>query len=306
MNKIAVRDLHKSYSGKEVIRGVDFDIPEGTIFGLLGPNGAGKTTIIEIILGLRTRDAGEISVSGVDPAKNPGKIRSIAGAQLQNTVINDKTKVWEALDLFASFYPKPVSPALLMKQVGLEEKKDSYFQTLSGGEKQRLGIALALIGNPEIIFLDEPTANLDAAIRRSLHGLIQEIKELKKTIVLTTHYIEEAEKLCDEVAILQNGKILRKGTPAWLRRTAEINHCIHLRFSQNVEPEDLQRLQGVEKVSWENGEYVISGHNAEEMLAEIRKYAEHAACSITSSAVVLPTLEDVYVELTTAAGGSGS
>jgi ABC-2 type transport system ATP-binding protein len=294
-----VRGLRKSYSGKEVVRGVDFEIAEGTIFGLLGPNGAGKTTIIETILGLRTRDSGEIAVAGFDPAQNPDQIRRTVGAQLQNIVLNDKMKVWEALDIFASFYPKPASPSVLLKRVGLEEKRNSYFQTLSGGEKQRLGIALALVGDPEIVFLDEPTANLDATIRRSLHSLIQEIKGLGKTIVLTTHYIEEAEKLCDEVAILQSGVILRKGSPAWLRRTAEINHSVHVRFSQNVEPESLKRLQGVEAVSWENGEYVVSGRNSDKIFSEIRKYAEHASCTITSSTVTLPTLEDVYVELTT-------
>ncbi|MGH9394952.1 MAG: ABC transporter ATP-binding protein, partial [Terriglobales bacterium] len=192
---VEVRDLCKRYGKLEAVRGVSFSIPERTIFGLLGPNGAGKTSTIEMIEGLRVPDAGSVRVCGLRPIEDAMRVRQLLGAQLQTTSLPDKIRVREAFDLFASFYAAPSAVPELLEWVGLTHKAATYFQYLSGGEKQRVALGLALVGNPKVLFLDEPTTGLDAKIRRELHQLILRLKDQGKSILLSTHYIEEAERL---------------------------------------------------------------------------------------------------------------
>jgi len=214
---LQVENLVKRYGDVEAVRGVSFQVEEGEVFGLLGPNGAGKTSTIEVLEGLRLRDGGNVSVCGFDPQKNPDDLKHEIGAALQSTSLPDKIRVSEALGLFASFYRRRRKPDELLKRFGLEEKRNAFYSTLSGGQKQRLALAMALVNDPKVLFLDEPTAGLDPQVRREIYDIIEELKREKKTIVLTTHYIEEAERLCDRVAIIDHGKVIVEGTPRSLR-----------------------------------------------------------------------------------------
>ncbi|HTZ46160.1 MAG TPA: ABC transporter ATP-binding protein, partial [Verrucomicrobiae bacterium] len=214
---LLVENLEKRYEDVHAVRGVSFSVEEGEVFGLLGPNGAGKTSTIEIIEGLRVPDGGRVSVCGLDPQKNPNELKSVIGATLQATSLPDKLRVGEALRMFAGFYKKTRNPDDLLKRFGLEEKRNSFYNQLSGGQKQRLALAMALVNDPRVLFLDEPTAGLDPQVRREIYTIVEELKAEKKTIVLTTHYIEEAERLCDRVAIVDHGKVIASGTPRELK-----------------------------------------------------------------------------------------
>src|SRR6266403_2045887 len=205
---IEVENLTKRYGDVEALRGVSFSVSEGEVFGLLGPNGAGKTSTVEILEGLRTPDSGRVSVCGLDPQRSGAEFKHEIGAALQSTALPDKMRVHEALDLFGSFYPRRRGTAELLKRFGLEEKRNAFYSQLSGGQKQRLALAMALVNDPRVIFLDEPTAGLDPQVRREIYDIIEELKKEKKTILLTTHYIEEAERLCDHVAIVDHGKVI--------------------------------------------------------------------------------------------------
>jgi len=202
---IQVEDLYKSYGAVEAVRGVSFVVNEGEVFGLLGPNGAGKTSTVEILEGMRTPDRGTVRVCGLDPERSGSDFKQTIGAVLQSTALPDKLKVKEALDLFASFYRDRASTDGLLKRFQLEEKRDAFYKELSGGQKQRLALAMALVNNPKVVFLDEPTAGLDPQVRREIYDIIEELRREKKTVLLTTHYIEEAERLCDRVAIVDHG-----------------------------------------------------------------------------------------------------
>src|SRR5450755_3185580 len=210
---ISVQDLHKSYGAFEAVRGIDLEIPSGEVFGLLGPNGAGKTTTIEILEGLRPRSSGKVSVLGFDPALQSKKIKDRIGVCLQATNLPDKMKVHEALDLFGAFYSRRADRDQLLKRLQLWDKKDAQYKSLSGGQKQRVALALALVNDPNLLFLDEPTTGLDPQIRHEIHNVIQELKQDKRSILITTHYIEEAERLCDRVAIIDAGRIIEQGPP---------------------------------------------------------------------------------------------
>src|SRR5712692_588953 len=214
---IEVEDLTKRYGDVEALRGVSFSVSEGEVFGLLGPNGAGKTSTVEILEGLRTPDSGRASVCGLDPQRSGAEFKHVIGAALQSTALPDKMRVREALDLFGSFYPRRRGTAELLKRFGLEEKRNAFYSQLSGGQKQRLALAMALVNDPRVVFLDEPTAGLDPQVRREIYDIIEELKKGKKTILLTTHYIEEAERLCDRVAIVDHGKVIAMGTPRELK-----------------------------------------------------------------------------------------
>jgi ABC-2 type transport system ATP-binding protein len=211
---VQVQGLRKTYGTTVAVDGVSFEVPEGEIFGMVGPNGAGKTTTIECLEGLRRPDRGTVRVLGVDPQHDSRVLRLRAGMQLQQSNLPDRMKVWEALDLYASFYPRPVNWKELLVQLGLSEKKNASFSKLSGGQKQRLFIALALLPDPQLVFLDELTTGLDPQARHTIWDLVRAVRDSGKTVFLTTHFMEEAERLCDRVAILNHGKIVALDTPA--------------------------------------------------------------------------------------------
>src|SRR6266404_927701 len=210
---VDVKDLHKSYGGKEVVKGISFEVKQGETFGILGPNGAGKTTTLEMIETLRPIDKGTVIVNGVNVADHPFKIRNMIGVQTQSTAFMDKVKLTELLEQQAAAYGERIEPLTLLKQVNLEEKASSYIEDLSGGQKQRFSIAAALVHKPKVFFLDEPTTGLDPQARRRLWDLIRTVRKEGMTVILTTHYTEEAEELCDRVAIMDEGTIVAMDTP---------------------------------------------------------------------------------------------
>src|SRR5688572_25117921 len=205
---VVVRDLRKSYEGVEAVRGVSFDIQAGEIFGLLGPNGAGKTTTVECIVGLREPDAGQLEVCGLDARTRQREVKQKVGVALQSTSLQDTITPREALRLFGSFYHQRVTPETLLERFALTEKADARVETLSGGQRQRLALALAFVNRPQLVFLDEPTTGLDPHGRRELHGAIARMKADGYTVLFTTHYLDEAEQLCDRVAIIDRGRIV--------------------------------------------------------------------------------------------------
>src|ERR1043165_495122 len=211
--KVVVRELVKNYGPVMAVRGVSFDVADGEIFGLLGPNGAGKTSTLECVIGLRRPDAGVVEVCGFNTFSQPREIKERIGAVLQATALQDKIRCREALKLFASFYRNRVPIDELLVKFSLVEKANARYETLSGGQKQRLALALALVNNPEFLLLDEPTAGLDPQSRRKLHTVIRRMKDDGRTVLLTTHYIEEAEQLCDRIAIIDHGVLIAEGTP---------------------------------------------------------------------------------------------
>jgi ABC-2 type transport system ATP-binding protein len=238
-DEVVVSDLAKSYGSVVALAGVSFSIGAGEIFGILGRNGAGKTTCVECVIGLRRSDRGAIQIHGIDAIANPRKIKELIGVQLQATALQDKITPREALKLFASFYPRSDSIDSLIERFLLTEKADAHFDTLSGGQRQRLALALAVVHQPNIVFLDEPTAGLDVQSRRQLHEIIRDIKKEERTIVLTTHTIEEAGQLCDRIAVIHQGKIIACGSPesligergetledAFVRLTGEHGDCL--------------------------------------------------------------------------------
>lgn len=210
---VKVKDLRKSYDGREVVKGISFEVERGEIFGILGPNGAGKTTTLEMIEALRNIDSGTATIDGIDVADNPYKIRGIIGVQPQSPAFQDKTRLTELIELFAAAYGERVDTMEFLKSVNLQEKADSFVENLSGGQKQRFSIAAALVHNPKVFFMDEPTTGLDPNARRNLWNLVKDIQKRGITVILTTHYMEEAESLCNRVAIMDAGEIIALDTP---------------------------------------------------------------------------------------------
>src|SRR5439155_15607907 len=244
---VHVSGIRKTYGRTVAVADVSFDTHEGEIFGLIGPNGAGKTTTLECVEGLRRPDSGAISVLGLDPAREKSRLQGRIGVQLQEAQLQKRIKVWEAVDLWASLYPRSLNGDRLLDQLGLSDKRNAWFMTLSGGQKQRLFIALALINDPELVFLDELTTGLDPQARRAIWELVRGIRQRGKTVFLTTHLMEEAERLCDRVAILDHGRIVDIGTPAELVR----RHCREravIVVTEDTTAED--RVQAIPQVGW--------------------------------------------------------
>ena len=214
MEMIKVLNLKKNYDDFEAVRGIDFSVTEGEVFGLLGPNGAGKTTTVEILEGLIEPSSGTATISGLDVVKDSKNVKKMIGVQLQSVNFFEKLSLFEIIDLFATLYSSNVNPDLILERVDLKKKRESYFKTLSGGQKQRLSIAVALVNDPKVLFFDEPTTGLDPQARRNLWDLIKSFQKEGKTIMLTTHYMEEAEELCDRVAIIDEGKIIKIDSPS--------------------------------------------------------------------------------------------
>ena len=295
---ITVEKLCRSYGNIKAVRGVSFDIPEGCIWGLLGPNGAGKTSIIEMIEGLRHPDSGTITVYGLDPFRDARRVRPLIGAQLQSISIPDMMRVEEAMKLFAAFYKRPTPCSELLDLMGLWHKRSAYFEHLSGGEKQRVALALALVGNPKILFLDEPTSGLDAKTRRDFHDLILQFRNQGRTIVLTTHYIEEAEKLCDQVGILDHGKLRMTGSPRELMEQLESAERLEIAFETPVAIDELARwVDSNVRITAQGHRYLLHGPNGSRMLAALAVWADRQGNKVTETRIVHATLEDVYLHI---------
>ena len=295
---LQVENLVKRYGDVEAVCGVSFRVEEGEVFGLLGPNGAGKTSTVEVLEGLRPADGGRVSVCGFDPQRNPEELKHEIGAALQSTSLPDKLRVMEALRLFASFYKRRRSPEELLDRFGLEEKRNAFYGQLSGGQKQRLALAMALVNDPRLIFFDEPTAGLDPQVRREIYDIIEELRREKKTIVMTTHYIEEAERLCDRVAIIDHGKVIALGTPRELKARSGGTTRIEVRLSRPESNSTLKNLEGVVDARDVDGAYVLHSQRPPQTIVSMVKHLEAQGNELISLEIATPSLEDVFIELT--------
>jgi ABC-2 type transport system ATP-binding protein len=295
---LQVENLVKRYGDVEAVRGVSFNVEEGEVFGLLGPNGAGKTSTVEIMEGLRTLDSGRVSVCGLDPQKNGQELKHQIGAALQSTSLPDKLRVIEALRLFASFYRRHRNPEELLKRFGLEEKRNTFYSQLSGGQKQRLALAMALINDPKVLFFDEPTAGLDPQVRREIYDIIEELRREKKTIVMTTHYIEEAERLCDRVAIVDHGTVIALGTPRELKERSGDKTRLEVRLARPEPAEALRKLEGVSDCRILGESYVLQCQRPSQAIVSLVKHLESQGNELISLEIATPSLEDVFIELT--------
>jgi ABC-2 type transport system ATP-binding protein len=295
---LQVENLVKRYGDVEAVRGVSFNVEEGEVFGLLGPNGAGKTSTIEIMEGLRTPDSGRVSVCSLDPQKNPQELKHEIGAALQSTSLPDKLRVIEALRLFASFYRRHRNPEELLTRFGLQEKRNTFYSQLSGGQKQRLALAMALVNDPKVLFFDEPTAGLDPQVRREIYDIIEELRREKKTIVMTTHYIEEAERLCDRVAIVDHGTVIALGTPRELKERSGDKTRLEVRLARPEPQETLKNLEGVSDCRILGDSYVLHCKRPPQAIVSLVKYLESTGNELISLEIATPSLEDVFIELT--------
>jgi len=295
---IQVEGLYKSYGSVAALRGVSFEVEEGEVFGLLGPNGAGKTSTVEILEGMRTPDRGLARVCRLDPEKSGSEFKEQIGAVLQSTSLPDKIRVKEAIELFAKFYRRHANTDDLLKRFQLEEKRTAFYSQLSGGQKQRLALAMALVNDPSVVFLDEPTAGLDPQVRREIYDIIEELKRDKKTILLTTHYIEEAERLCDRVAIVDQGRVIALGTPRDLKHASAGTTRIEARFAKPVTDNALARLDGVTDCRQFDGAYVMHSSRPPQTIVALVKQLEAENNELQSLEMFSPSLEDAFIELT--------
>ena len=274
---ISVRDLRKSYGANEAVRGISFEIAEGEVFGLLGPNGAGKTTTVEILEGYRARDGGDVTVLGHDPARSEPDFRERIGVVLQQSQLFQNVTVREIHEMFAGYYDRPRDVDQVIELVGLAEKRDARVKTLSGGQKRRLDLGVALVGDPDLVFLDEPTTGFDPAARRAAWQMIRSLRSLGKTILLTTHYLDEAEQLADRVAVLREGRIVREGTPTELTSGTEETEIRYRRDGHEVVVRTTEPTRILNELT---GAALAEGHELEGL------------------SVRHPTLEDIYLLLT--------
>jgi len=276
---------------------VSFEVYEGEIFGMVGPNGAGKTTTVECIEGLRRPNNGFIQVLGLDPQKDSYPLRQRIGVQLQESTLQEHIKVWETLDLFSSFYPKPVDWRSLLEQLGLTEVRNTAFKKLSGGQKQRLFISLALINDPELVFMDELTTGLDPQSRRVMWDLVQGIRDRGKTVFLTTHFMEEAERLCDRVAIVDHGRIVALDSPENLIRSIRAENRVIFAIEDTIDLQRLKSLHSVTRVE-QNGERVSVYGHTEQLVSEVVNALTENGFRFRDLHTEQPTLEDVFLTLT--------
>lgn len=294
---IKVERLRKVYGSIVAVEEVSLQVYEGEIFGMVGPNGAGKTTTTECIEGLRDPDAGSIQVLAMNPQKDGYTLRNRIGVQLQTSALQERLKVWEALDLFASFYPRSVDWEALLEQLGLAEKRNAPFAKLSGGQKQRLFVALALVNDPELVFLDELTTGLDPQARHAIWDLVRGIRDKGKTVFLTTHFMEEAERLCDRVAIMDHGKIVALDTPQNLIRHLNAENRLIFTIDGKLEVEQLLRVQGVTRVEPDNGQFVVYGRG-DQLVGDVVHALTSNGLRLRTLRTEEPTLEDVFLSLT--------
>lgn len=294
---IVVQELRKTYGPVVAVDGTSFEIQEGEIFGMVGPNGAGKTTTIECIEGLRRPDTGSIHVLGLDPQRDGYDLRQRIGMQLQESALHPRIKVWEALDLFASFYEHAVDWKPLLEQLGLAEKRNVWVSKLSGGQRQRLFIALALVNDPDLVFLDELTTGLDPQARRAMWNLVRSIRERGKTVFLTTHYMEEAERLCDRVAIIEQGQIVALDTPENLVRSLGAESRVVFGVDGHFDEGALQVIPGVTRVE-RIGERVVVYGQGDGLVGGVVNALEAGSVRFRDLRTEQPSLEDVFLALT--------
>jgi ABC-2 type transport system ATP-binding protein len=294
---VRVSSIQKRYGKLLAVDDVSFDVHEGEIFGLIGPNGAGKTTTMEAVEGLRPIDRGSITVLGLDPIRDVYALQERIGVQLQAAQLQKRIKVWEAVDLWASLYKHPVDGARLLEQLGLAEKRNAWFMALSGGQKQRLFIALALINDPELVFLDELTTGLDPQARRAIWELVRGIRARGKTVFLTTHLMEEAERLCDRVAILDHGRIVDIDTPAGLVRRYCPERTVVLVTDDRSAEARFRVAPGVAGVSAREHELEIRGQG-DELVTTVIGILSEDRIPVRDLRTERPTLEDVFLKVT--------
>jgi ABC-2 type transport system ATP-binding protein len=295
---IEVSGVRKTYGATVAVAEASFEVREGEIFGLIGPNGAGKTTTMECIEGLRRPDGGTIAVLGLDPFRQVYKLQERIGVQLQQAQLQKRIKVWEAVDLWASLYRKPAIDAQnLLEQLGLSGKRGAWFMTLSGGQKQRLFIALALINDPEMVFLDELTTGLDPQSRRAIWDLVRGIRDRGKTVFLTTHLMEEAERLCDRVAIMEHGRIIDIDAPERLVAKHCPERTVILETDVITAAERFREIAGVESVICIDKRFTIRGRG-DDLVTEVIHCLSENRIRVTDFRTILPNLEDVFLKLT--------
>jgi ABC-2 type transport system ATP-binding protein len=302
---ISVSGIRKTYGQTLAVDEVSFEVEQGEIFGLIGPNGAGKTTTMECVEGLRAPDRGTISVLSLNPTRDARTLQHRVGVQLQQAQLQKRIKVWEAVDLWAALYPRAVNGDALLERLGLTDKRNAWFMTLSGGQKQRLFIALALIHDPEVVLLDELTTGLDPQARRTIWEMVRGIRDRGKTVLLTTHLMEEAERLCDRVAIIEKGRVIDIGTPSGLVRKYCPEQAVVLVTEDSSARERFASIPGVDAVGpvlvdrleAHNTRYTIRGRGDDFVSNVIQCLSEHRI-RVTEFRTELPNLEDVFLRLT--------
>jgi len=297
---VQVEGLNKHYGSFHAVKGLDFQIFPGEVFGLLGPNGAGKTTTVEILEGLRPRDAGHVAVLGVDPGRDSRALKDRIGVCLQSTNLPGRITLREALQLFGSLYSKTVDGDALLKRLQLWDKRDAAYESLSGGQKQRLALALALVNDPQMLFLDEPSAGLDPQARLEIHALVQDLRREQRTILLTTHYIEEAEKLCDRVAIVDEGRIIAIGTPREIQERAVASSLIEIECAQPLDGAALPQWPDAEKVTVDDRRthIAVTSRRPARVVVELVKWLDGQGVELADIRIRRPSLEDAFIELT--------
>jgi ABC-2 type transport system ATP-binding protein len=294
---IQVSGIRKTYGKTVAVDEVSFDVHQGEIFGLIGPNGAGKTTTMECVEGLRRPDRGTISILALDPLRDARALQLRVGIQLQQAQLQKRIKVWEAVEFWASLYPRALDGHALLERLGLAEKRNAWFMTLSGGQKQRLFIALALIHDPEVVMLDELTTGLDPQARHAIWGMVRAVRDRGKTVLLTTHLMEEAERLCDRVAIVERGRVIDIGTPAGLIRRHCPEQAVVLATDDPAAAQRFQAIPRVESITYEDGRYTIRGRDGELVTHVIGCLSEHRL-RVSEFRTETPNLEDVFLKLT--------
>ncbi|MDH4128776.1 MAG: ABC transporter ATP-binding protein [Spirochaetota bacterium] len=290
--------MSKHYGNLKAVDNISFEIHEGEIFGILGPNGAGKTTTLEIMEGLRKADDGTIIIDNKRLDKDYNKIKEIIGVQLQSTSIYNKIKVEEALKLFGSYYKTSLDVDTVLETLSLTEKRKTYYINLSGGQKQRLSLGIAIINNPKIVFLDEPTAGVDPQARRNLWEIILKMKEEGRTVVITTHYMEEAQYLCDRVAIMDMGRIIDIDSPQALIKKQNLQSSIHFPMNGELLISDLHNIVGVIDVKILNGKATLFTHDPIKTLTSLMDISKQKNCHLDHMMLKEPNLEDLFIELT--------
>lgn len=299
-NPIQVEQLEKSYGSLSAVKGIDFEVRAGEVFGLLGPNGAGKTSTVEILEGLRSRTGGRVSVLGYDPDVQTRQLKDRIGVCLQSTNLQEKIKVREAIELFASFYTQTMDGMSLLKRLQLWEKREAHYVTLSGGQKQRLALALAMLNDPQVLFLDEPSAGLDPQARLEIHELVLDLRREQRTILLTTHYIEEAEKLCDRVAIVDEGRIVAIGTPREIQEHTLSSSTIEIELARPLAAGDLPRWAESEKSTLDDARLrlAVTSRRPARTIVEMVKWLDDGGAELSDIRIKRPSLEEAFIELT--------